>query len=152
VSDINVEDPPTEEDEQVFKALPEPKKKVGRPKKKDLAANTPGKMAKRGRPLGEASAMADFKARILTSPKSKKVIEKIFDAALDDDHKFQSAAWKLIVDRIAPMSQFDVVGGGKPTVTINISGLADNVSISSQEDKTPLEGEYEEDSEDGNQE
>jgi len=26
------------------------------------------------------------------------------------------------------------------------------VSISSQEDKTPLEGEYEEDSEDGNQE
>ena len=86
--------------------------------------------------------MAEFKARLLTSPKSKKVLEKIFDAALDDDHKCQSAAWKLIVDRIAPMSSFEVTGSSKPTVTINISGLGEGVIIDSNSDE-PLEADYE---------
>ena len=120
----------------------EPKTRVGRPPKKEVLANTPGKLAKRGRPPGEAAAMAEFKARLLTSPKSKKVLEKIFDAALDDDHKCQSAAWKLIVDRIAPMSSFEVTGSSKPTVTINISGLGEGVIIDSNSDE-PLEADYE---------
>lgn len=119
--------------------LPE-KKRIGRPPKSEIVKNTPGKLAKRGRPPGEAAAMAEFKARILTSPKSRKVIEKIFDAALDDDHKAQAAAWKLIVDRIAPMSQFEVTGGSKPTVTINISGINDNVTIASNDNV--LDAEY----------
>ena len=119
----------------------ESKKRVGRPKKKDIVANTPGKRAVRGRPPGEAAAMAEFKARILTSPKSIKVIEKIFDAALDDDHKNQSAAWKLLVDRMMPVSMFeDANKQGKGAITINISGIGEQVNIAASED--PLEGDY----------
>jgi len=103
--------------------------KVGRPPKKALEANTPGKMPKRGRPPGEAAAMAEFKARILTSPKSTKVIEKILDAALDDDHKGQTAAWKLLLDRMIPVSQFEKGASGKSAVTINITGLGETSGV-----------------------
>ena len=63
---------------------------------------------------------------MLTSPKSKKVLESIFDAALNDDHKHQSAAWKLIVDRIFPVGAFEkdvVKGAGKSAIQINITGV-----------------------------
>jgi len=62
---------------------------------------------------------------MLNSPKSAKVLEAIFDAALNDEHKAQSAAWKLIVDRIMPVSSFEQVkqGGGAPSISINITGL-----------------------------
>jgi hypothetical protein len=62
---------------------------------------------------------------MLNSPKSAKVLEAIFDAALNDDHKNQAAAWKLIVDRIAPVSAFEATkaGGGTPQISINITGL-----------------------------
>lgn len=123
-------------------------KKIGRPKKSALLKNTPGKMAKRGRPPGEAAALADFKARILTSPKSRKVIEAIFDAALDNDHKNQAAAWKLLMDRMVPVSAFEqTAGGGKPAVTINITGIGGNTVISAEGAETEgdiLDAEYEE--------
>ena len=113
-------------------------KKIGRPKKADIVSKTKGHIAKRGRPPGEAAAMAEFKARLINSPKSKKVIEKIYDAALNDDHKNQSAAWKLIVERLAPISQFEKGSSGKPTITINIGGIND-APVSADVD---LEGEY----------
>jgi hypothetical protein len=70
------------------------------------------------------------------------VLEKIFDAALDDDNKAQSAAWKLIVDRLAPLSSFEKGSGGKASVTINISGLGDNTNISASTDDA-IDGDYE---------
>lgn len=59
------------------------------------------------------------------SPKSSKVLEKIFDAALNDEHPHQAAAWKLVVDRVVPVSAFDSAkqGGSTPQISINISGL-----------------------------
>jgi len=109
-------------------------KRVGRPPKALVASKKKGNIAKRGRPPGEAAAMAEFKARLITSPKSKKVLEKIFDAALDDDHKAQSAAWKLIVERLAPLSSFEKGTGGKAAVTINISGIGQSVAIEGSSD------------------
>jgi hypothetical protein len=104
-------------------------KPIGQPRKKDIAAKTPGKLAKRGRPPGEAAAMAEFKARLLNSPKSRKVIDSIINAALDDDHKNQSAAWKIIADRLLPLSSFeDSLKSGKSAITINISGIGQGVS------------------------
>lgn len=103
--------------------------KAGRPKKADLAEIKESRSV--GRPKGEASIINEYKLRMLNSPKSAKVLEAIYDAALNDDHKNQAAAWKLIVDRIVPVSAFEAAkqGGGAPTVTINISGLTDtNVS------------------------
>jgi hypothetical protein len=62
---------------------------------------------------------------MLNSPKSAKVLETILNAALNDDHKNQAAAWKLVIDRIAPLSSFEAVksGGQIPQISINITGL-----------------------------
>jgi hypothetical protein len=62
---------------------------------------------------------------MLNSPKSAKVLETILNAALNDDHKNQAAAWKLVVDRIMPVSAFEQTkqGSGTPSISINITGL-----------------------------
>ena len=80
--------------------------KIGRPKKADVKAVTKGSRRGVGRPKGDASIINDYKARMLASPKSRKVLDSILNAALDDDHKNQAAAWKLCMDRLLPVSYF----------------------------------------------
>jgi hypothetical protein len=102
-----------------------PQKKRGRPKKTDIVSKKRGNRELRGRPAGDRAIMEDFKARMLNSPKSAKVLEAVFNAALDDNHKGQQAAWKLIIDRLAPVSSFEQVkqNGSTPTISINISSF-----------------------------
>jgi hypothetical protein len=109
---------------------PTPKKK-GRPTNSALAE---AKKRPVGRPKGDASAIEEFKARLMASPKSRKVLDSILDAALDDEHKNQAAAWKLLVDRMLPMSYFekDKAGGSRPSVNIVISGVGETVSIDNE--------------------
>ncbi len=97
--------------------------KVGRTSKKELKAITENRSV--GRPKGDAAIINEYKLRMLNSPKSAKVLEAIYDAALNDEHKNQAAAWKLIVDRIVPVSVFEAqkAGNNTPTVSINITGL-----------------------------
>ena len=97
--------------------------KVGRPKKSDLAAVRENRPV--GRPKGTAAIINEYRDRMLNSPKSAKVLEKIFDAALNDEHPHQAAAWKLVVDRVVPVSAFDQAkqGGSMPQISISISGL-----------------------------
>ena len=79
-----------------------------------------------GRPKGDAAVINEYKARMLASPKSRKVLDTIFDAALDHDHKNQAAAWKLVMDRILPVAAFEkdiVKDGGRNAIQINISGV-----------------------------
>ena len=99
------------------------KRRRGRPPKSLVQSKT--KRNKVGRPPGEAAAIAEYKARLLASPKSRKVLDSILDAALDDEHKNQAAAWKLLMDRLLPVSYFDKDkdGGGKAAVNISISGI-----------------------------
>lgn len=118
-------------------AKPKPvKKKRGRPKKSVLAQKKkPGVV---GRPKGEAAIINEYKARMLASPKSNKVIESIFDAALNNEHKNQAAAWKLLMDRLLPVSAFEkevngTSGNNRPSVNITISGVG-NASVSSSDD------------------
>lgn len=101
----------------------EAKPKLGRPKKSDLKEIKESRSV--GRPKGEAAIINEYKLRMLNSPKSAKVLEAIYDAALNDEHKNQAAAWKLIVDRIVPVSAFETAkqGGGTPQISINITGL-----------------------------
>jgi len=102
------------------------KQESGRPSKKDLAANSPGGRKKVGRPKGDATIINEYKSRMLASPKSKRVLDTIFDAALDHDHKNQAAAWKLVMDRILPVAAFEkdvVQNGGKSAIQINITGV-----------------------------
>ena len=107
---------------------------VGRPKGSKNRTNI-------GRPLGEKGIMAQYRERMLNSPKSKKVLDSIFNAALDDDHKSQAAAWKLIVDRIVPVAGFEkeAVGTTRSAITVNISGVP-GIDISAPQD---IEGEHE---------
>jgi|TARA_R110000782_G_C14727321_1_gene404802 hypothetical protein len=108
---------------------------VGRPKK------TPPKKSV-GRPKEDRGIMEEYRQRMLKSPKSAKVLETIFDAALNDDHKSQSAAWKLIVDRILPVSGFDKLAGTttRSAITVNISGVP-GVELSAPNES--LEGDFE---------
>ena len=59
------------------------------------------------------------------------VLDAIFDAALDPDNKNQAAAWKLVMDRVAPTSAFEqeiTKGGGKSAIQINITGVGTEIS------------------------
>ena len=107
--------------------------KVGRTSKKDLKAITENRSV--GRPKGDAAIINEYKLRMLNSPKSAKVLEAIYDAALNDEHKNQAAAWKLIVDRIVPVSVFEAqkAGSSMPQISINISGL-NNPSVSTEDE------------------
>lgn len=98
--------------------------KRGRPPKSDIAEIKEKRSV--GRPKGDAAIINEYKLRMLNSPKSAKVLEAIYDAALNDEHKNQAAAWKLIVDRIIPVSAFETAkaGGGSPQISINITGLS----------------------------
>jgi hypothetical protein len=78
---------------------------------------------------------------MLASPKSKKVLETIFDAALDNDHKNQASAWKLIMDRMLPVGAFEkevVKDGSRNAIQINITGVG-SVDVSDPSDV--IEGE-----------
>ncbi len=127
-----------------------PKRKRGRPRKTDIAAKKTGNRGKVGRPKGDAAIINEYKARMLNSPKSRQVLEAIFDAALDDEHKNQSAAWKLVMDRMLPVSYFekDKENGGRNAVNITISGVGgESITIGGNEDKGSddvLEGDYRE--------
>lgn len=97
--------------------------KRGRPPKSELTEIKESRSV--GRPKGDAAIINEYKLRMLNSPKSAKVLEAIYDAALNDEHKNQAAAWKLIVDRIIPVSAFETAkaGGGTPQISINISSI-----------------------------
>ena len=98
----------------------------GRPKKSEVATKKKGNRGQVGRPKGDAAIINEYKARMLASPKSELVLQTIFDAATNDDHKNQAAAWKLIMDRILPVGAFEkdvIKDGGRSAIQINITGV-----------------------------
>jgi len=98
---------------------PAAKKRVGRPRKDEISAKT---QASR-----DAVIIAEYKSRMVSSPKSAKVLKKIMDAALDDAHPHQSQAWKIVTDRIVPVVAFEKdfrETGGRPSIEINIRGVS----------------------------
>ncbi len=92
-------------------------KKVGRPSHKDLGKTKD--MTKRE----QASAMKEYRQRLLLHPSSPKLIEKLFSTALDDEAKNQAVAMKLLADRILPVAGFTADGKQNNQVQVNITGL-----------------------------
>ena len=130
--------------------MEENKRGRGRPKKGEIVAVKNKNKGVLGRPKGDAAIINEYKIRMLNSPKSAKVLEAIFDAALNDDHKNQAAAWKIITDRIMPVSSFEQAkaAGGTPSISINITGInqptietLDNLDISDVEYRSPSDEE-----------
>ena len=117
-------------------------KSVGRPRKVAVAAKKKGNRKAVGRPKGDAAIINEYKARMLNSPRSRAVLDAIFDAALDPDNKNQAAAWKLVMDRVAPTSAFEqeiTKGGGKSAIQINITGVG-STEISSTTKGSVIDG------------
>jgi hypothetical protein len=120
--------------------MTEKKNPVGRPKRSSVTSKKKGNRSSVGRPKGDAAIINEYKARMLNSPRSRAVMDAIFDAALDPEHKNQSAAWKLVMDRILPVAAFEkdiVKDGGRNAIQINISGVG-TVGV---EQPTTIEGE-----------
>lgn len=115
--------------------------KKGRPKKSDLEAVKAGNRGQVGRPKGDAAIINEYKARMLASPKSARVLETILDAALNDEHPHQAAAWKLVADRIVPVSAFDQTknSGATPQISINITGLTSPTAEVVEDDVVDVE-------------
>jgi len=98
--------------------------RLGRPKKSDIVSKKKGNRGLVGRPAGDAARINEFKARLLGTT-GDKVITKIIEIAMNDDHPGQMAALKFAGERILPISAFEAAkqGGGTPTIQINVSGL-----------------------------
>ena len=123
------------------------KRPRGRPKQKEIKAKTAGSRGKVGRPKGDATIINEYKARMLASPKSVKVLETIFEAALDHEHKNQAAAWKLVMDRILPVGAFEkevIKDNGRSAIQINITGVGSTTISDGGESGDGIEGEYSE--------
>ena len=108
--------------------------KAGRPKKSEITEIKESRSV--GRPKGEAAIINEYKLRMLNSPKSAKVLEAIYDAALNDEHKNQAAAWKLILDRVLPVSAFEASkqgNNGIPQISINISSVGSPIVSASSD-------------------
>lgn len=109
---------------EVKEAVVPKKRGKGRPPKSDLLAVKNKNKGILGRPKGDAGRMQEFKERLLATG-GTRILDKMIQIALDDEHPGQMAAIKLAVDRILPASAFDTAkqGGFAPQISINISGL-----------------------------
>ena len=96
---------------------PEKKKRPGRPKKGEKAP-----VKRVGRPPGQRAAQLELQEYMYSHKSKKQVVEKLFSAALDDEHKNQGIAWKLLSDRMLPVSGFEKLAG-KSAIQININTL-----------------------------
>lgn len=116
------------------------KPKRGRPTKAAIAAKKKGNRNGVGRPKGDAARINELKARLLATS-GDKVIEKVISIALEDGHPVQSAALKMCMDRVLPISYFDKKNeqGGRNAVSITITGVG-GAAVTSGE---TIDGEYE---------
>jgi len=90
-----------------------------------------------GRPKGTQTIINEYRDRMLNSPKSARVLEAIFDAALDSENRNQASAWKLVMDRIAPTAAFEqeiTKGSGKSAIQINITGIGGAEVVGTKDD------------------
>jgi len=121
------------------------KAKRGRPRKADIAAKKKGNRNALGRPKGDAARINELKARLLATS-GDKVISKVIQIALEDGHPVQSAALKMCMDRVLPVSYFDKKNdtGGRNAVSITITGIGgDTTIVGNSGNDDAVEGEYE---------
>lgn len=75
--------------------------------------------------------------------KSKYIVQKVLDKALDDNDKDQMACLQLVIDRVLPKDYLSKVKGKSNQIHINITGVGQDVQIEGNE----IEAEYEVDDE-----
>jgi hypothetical protein len=93
-----------------------------------------------------STIMASYREMMLNSPKSEKIVKKILDTALDDDHPHQAACLKMAMDRIIPAAAMANIAGassGKSAVTINITGIGESGVVIDGETGAPEDSGWE---------
>ena len=88
---------------------------------------------KRGRPAGMRTRQLELKQTLLEHPDVPKVIETVIRTALDDNHENQTAAQKVLMDRMLPISTFEKAVDSREKINIVINTI--------RPEKEALEGE-----------
>ena len=78
---------------------------------------------KRGRPAGMRARQLELKQTLLEHPDVPKVIETVIRTALDDSHKNQTAAQKILMDRMLPISTFEKAVDSREKINIVINTI-----------------------------
>ena len=78
---------------------------------------------KRGRPAGMRARLLELKRTLLEHPDVPKVIETVIRTALDDNHKNQTAAQKILMDRMLPISIFEKAVDSREKINIVINTI-----------------------------
>ena len=78
---------------------------------------------KRGRPAGMRARQLELKQTLLEHPDVPKVIETVIRTALDDSHKNQTAAQKISMDRVLPISTFEKAADSREKINIVIKTI-----------------------------
>ena len=121
------------------------KRPVGRPpvKKLSRADWLREQKDRRGRTRTMEFAVDQLKERMLCNDNLSAVLTTIIRAATDDSHSNQAVAWKLLADRMLPLSYFekDKTTGQRATVNITISGLDGTSSEIAANSAEIIEGE-----------
>ena len=78
---------------------------------------------KRGRPAGMRARQLELKQTLLEHPDVPKVIETVIRTALDDNHKNQTAAQKILMDRMLPISTFEKAVDSREKINIVINTI-----------------------------
>jgi hypothetical protein len=94
----------------------------GRPKKKELQAIKKNEIQNKG--AVSKARLEEFKTRLIATG-GERILDRMIQIALDDNHPGQMSAMKMAIDRILPASMFDAAKGSNsaPAISINISGL-----------------------------
>ena len=78
---------------------------------------------KRDRPAGMRARQLELKQTLLEHPDVPKVIETVIRTALDDNHKNQTAAQKILMDRMLPISTFEKAVDSREKINIVINTI-----------------------------
>ena len=76
--------------------------------------------------------------------KSKYIVQKVLDKALDDNDKDQMACLQIVMDRVLPKDYLSKVKGKSNNIQINITGVGQEVVIDESEESEVIDAEYEE--------
>ena len=79
--------------------------------------------AKRGKLAGMRARQLELKQTLLEHPDVPKVIETVIRTALDDNHKNQTAAQKILMDRMLPISTFEKAVDSREKINIVINTI-----------------------------
>lgn len=77
----------------------------------------------------EKKARAQEILSTMLTKKSKAIVQRIMDKALDDNDDDQMACLKICVDRMIPVSYFEKEKQGNKGVTIQIIGVGESAPV-----------------------